>query len=219
MTRPRPASARRGRAAAVRPPGAAFTLVEVLLAVAVVSLLTVVAVFGFSGWRRAAGMREGCERFAGLLRMARAEAAVTGKRVRVAFVADEDDFEAGREGRDAQVLWEPDPLGEPGVFVPYEGSGAMPYLPTGLARVASCRLTGSDPPPSLGREIDAGGDERFEAITFCPDGTSDSAVVELIGADADSTLVAQVTLSGLTGTVTWRVLSIEEIEQLEDVTD
>jgi len=199
----------------VRAPGAAFTLVEVLLAVAVVSLLTVVAVFGFSGWRRSAGAAEGCQRFAALLRMVRAEAAVTGKRIRLTFVADETDFESELDGRETRIEWEPDPLGEPGVFVPCEGSGAASYLPTGLVRVISCQLTGASPPPSLGEPLDAEVDEAFEAITFGPDGTSDSAVVHLVGAEAGDTSVARVELSGLTGTVTQHVLNLDEIEQFE----
>jgi hypothetical protein len=138
-------------------------------------LLAAAAVFALAPWREGVDLDEGATRFVTLVRMARADAANTGRRVRLEFDAD-----TGR----ITVTWEPSPLERStasGGFVAYASpwsSGA----PNGLVRVVRCELTGDSAWTTM--DADAVGralrdDVPLSPVTFYPDGSSDSALIEL----------------------------------------
>ena len=171
-------------------------------------LLVVVAtamVMAFGPWRETAEFDEGVGRFETLLRMARADAANTGRRVRLRF-----DAEIGT----CRVLWEPDPLGEPGQFVDYTVATWTAETPNELLRVVRCVVTDPIAPATS----DAGGpgrqdeDDEMQALTFQPDGSSDSAEIELAPVDEDDQRRALVELNGMDNTITTTFLTVEQIE-------
>lgn len=175
-----------------------------------IGLLAGVTVINFAGWHGSRQLEEGCRRFETMLRMMRAEAANRGRRLRLTF-----DAEAGR----MQILWEPQPLCAPEQFVDYAAVGTWAHhVPNELVRLSRCELTG----PSAYRTLSFGqtetpgaAEEPLEAVTFYPDGSSDSAVFELVRAgdgDSDSRL-AVVELDGLNGTITSRILTASELQE------
>jgi hypothetical protein len=52
-------------------------------------------------------------------------------------------------------------------------------------------------------------------ITFEPDGSADSVVVHLVEAEDPEGMLARIELNGVTGRVTSRVLTLEELAELE----
>jgi prepilin-type N-terminal cleavage/methylation domain-containing protein len=183
---------------------AGFTLIEILLALTILGLLLSVAAINFGAFRNNQALEEGASRLETALRMARAEAANQGRRIRIAF-SEED-------GR-VQVLWEPEPLAEPGVFVPCTSCTWDDYLTVEGVRLDRCQLVGT----SIHRPsdwADGGGapaESVLDAITFEPDGSSDSAVIELLPTDVSDLRRAVIGIDGMTGIITSRILTSEEI--------
>lgn len=131
-------------------PKVGFTLVELLLAVALLLLLLGAVVFNYSALQRGARLDEGAGQMETLFRFARAQAASSGRAVRIEFVQASTD--TSREGplgihrtvdsnpppqmtgatSNAAAIgglivgWESDPFGAPGRFVPL--SEAQSYL-------------------------------------------------------------------------------------------
>lgn len=112
-----------------------FTLVELLLTLALLSGLLAAAVFGFSSLQRTAQLNEGVERVETAMRFARAHAANTGRKVQVVVsTADPSGSRADERNSGAtsgsssptqggptpslSILWEADPTRAPGVFEP-----------------------------------------------------------------------------------------------------
>jgi len=191
-------------------PGGGFTLLELLMAIALISVILVVAVVSgtSSGDRRKFVYAvDGLET---TLRMARAEAANSARRVRLAF--DE-------ETRLPAVLWEPSPLSEPGQFQPHTTCSWLHRVPRGRIAVTRCRLTGPDglpvdeAPTSVGDEADS---EEMQTITFNPDGTSDSVLIELESADLGDSLRAAIRLDGENNLITTRILFGQAEDDEED---
>jgi prepilin-type N-terminal cleavage/methylation domain-containing protein len=97
-----------------REAGPGFTLIELLLATVLLLLLAAV-VFNFTSLEQGARLDEGASQFESLLRYARAQATSSGRQVQVSF-EQEEDLEGFRVLDKVRVTWEPDPLGQPGVF-------------------------------------------------------------------------------------------------------
>jgi type II secretory pathway pseudopilin PulG len=174
----------------------AFTLIELLL---VLSLIVVVGVAGwmtFGGWKSQTDFEEGVNRVESALRLARAESANLGLRLRIAFDAN---------GGPPILLYEPSPLEAPEEFVPYVGCTWADVLDGGLALVCQCRLTDSSAYRPSGMGTGNSGEQAvLESLTFYPDGTSDSALVELRPPDEADTRRAIIELGGSDGVVrTW----------------
>jgi prepilin-type N-terminal cleavage/methylation domain-containing protein len=182
----------------------AFTLVEMLLALTIMGLLLTALALNFSALAGGQDLEEGATRIETALRMARAEAANLGRRIRLAF--DEMD------GRFI-VFWEADPLAEPGRFTEYTACTWDDFVSMDRIRLVRCQLVG----PSLYQVVrmgTAGGGDATAGpatITFEPDGSSDSAVIEVSAADERDARHVLIELEGLTGTVTSRILSPEEL--------
>src|SRR5436309_1357262 len=90
-----------------------FTLVELLLVVALTLLLASAAIFSFSTLLRGAQLEEGAGQIESLIRFARGEAANCGRKVQLVF---NDEANANSNNGGLRVMWEPDPLGSPGDF-------------------------------------------------------------------------------------------------------
>lgn len=180
-----------------------FTLIEILLALAVMLLLAGLTVISFSSWDSSRRLEEASWQFESSLRMARAEAANLGRKVRLEF----DDSAR------PQILWEPEPLTEPGQYVPYEGASWATNLPNLQMVVSHCELTDGSfswTPPSDQLQSQTQ-PAALSAITFYPDGSSDSAMIQLRGQDTTEQRTAVLTLDGLNGTITTELLSVSEM--------
>ena len=125
---------RRNRAPSLHSGG--FTLVELLLAVALLALLLAAVAFNFSSLQRGQALEQGASQFESLLRLARAHAALSGHNVLVALVPasslpPKPDTAPATGDPDAlalAVLAQPDPLRNPSLLVPIPGATAL--LPT-----------------------------------------------------------------------------------------
>lgn len=189
-----------------------FTLVEVSLTLTLLVLLAGVSMYGFSGWQRTAALNEGADRFATLLRAARIEASSIGKRLRLVVAADED---VDVNGASFELMWEPDPLAEPGRFVPYGGLLTGAHDPVSLVRIRRCRLTGDSAYRVLAYG-QADVDENLHGMTFYPDGSSDSAQIALISTNKRDRRGAVIELNGLIGTIRTEIMVADEFEQRLD---
>ncbi len=184
-----------------------FTLLEVVLATALAAVLFSIVVLNLTGVGAASEFPEGVRQFATCLRMARAEACTTQRRIRLRFDADEEDASP------IEVLWEPDPLEAPGTFVEYASLTWGGQIPTGRVRVIRSELT--DPvPAAVGPE--GADDEGLDPVTFAPDGSADAAEIELAPVAADDFRRAIVTLDGATGAVKSQVYGESEYQELTE---
>ena len=201
----------------LRDTGAGFTLVELLLAVALVVLLLSAVVFNFAGLQRGASLDEGASQLESLLRFARAHAASSGRQVEIAFEEDVGEGLSVPLGN-LRVLWERDPVQRPGIFEPLlEMQDSVNRL-TDLISIEEVRLVESDnfgPAPSAtfdapGESAEAGAKlVSFPPITFQPDGSSDSAEIVLASrSDEDARRIA-VRLQGITGSIRHRLVTDE----------
>ena len=182
----------------------AFTLIEIVLAVALVALLAGMALVNFGAWRSGQALDEGAQRWETALRMARAEAANLGRRLRLAFDAN--------DGR-VVVLWEPEPLTEPGQFTEYTACGWKDAVDLGGVRVEKCEYIGSSTYRTLDAQSVRTGDVAnadLAEITFEPDGSSDSVALTLVAADAPESPRVVIEIDGLSGAISSRRVSLEE---------
>jgi hypothetical protein len=168
-------------------------------------------VLAMSQWYQRQSVDESARRIESILRMARAEAAGQGRRIRLAF-------DPGTLA--PSITWEPDPLAQPGVFVPHYGQWAHD-LPTDVLRFVTCRRTGASAEKLLtyadAEEPVSPEGQPLQSITFLPDGSCDSAVLELVAAaDASDPRIARIEIAGLTGSVSLQILTPLEREELEE---
>ena len=115
-----------GRAS--RATGLGFTLVELLLTLALILLLAAAAAFNFASLQRGKHLDEGMLQFEALLRFARSQAESSGRPIQLIF-EDPATSGAGTDpgpgtatsagsstNRVLKLRWEPDPLGAPGIY-------------------------------------------------------------------------------------------------------
>jgi prepilin-type N-terminal cleavage/methylation domain-containing protein len=165
----------------------AFTLMEILVALAVMVLLVGAVTFLTQSTRRGQLLQDAGQRWATAFRMARAESSLRGKRIQLAFVESESDDESVMT---AEFQIEKDPLGSPNQFTRISDAWASRLRVTGI-HVSHCLLD----------ETTADEDVEHETVLFYPDGSSDSANLHLRHDDPDQTRMIVVHLDGLTGKV------------------
>lgn len=210
-----------------------FSLVELLLTLVLILCLAAATVFSYTALNRSANLDEGLNRLESLIRFAQAEAATSGKKVRLQFSAarpSEATTESGEtvELRDIEVLWEPDMLNAPGVF---ESLTNKPWSETmvnelvGVTEVRSIQPEGIPLEPeaayaqgltqSAAPETEAdpeqgdGYEPEFPSITFYPDGSCDSAEIILASRNSEDERRMQVRLSGILGSVSSKVVEAD----------
>ena len=136
----------RNRAPSLR--SGAFTLVELLLAVALLALLLGAIAFNFSSLQQGQALEQGADQFESLLRIARAHSALSGHPVLVGLIpASPHASPSASANPDAlalAVLAQPDPLQNPSLLTPVPGTAAL--LPT-LAELVQLEV--QFPNPSL----------------------------------------------------------------------
>ena len=192
---------------------AAFTLVELLLTVALLLLLLGAVTFSFSSLRRGSDLDEGASRVATLFRFARAHAAYTGGRVMVEFQTTSTQEVSSVTTAFARIFWEPETTAAPGTWKQLRGPE---WNLEGLAELVTVTEFRSfeDTPRLLTAEADA--ESAAEAppvsrIVFFPDGSSDSAEIILASRDPADTRQLAVRLTGLTGTIAQREVSLDPL--------
>lgn len=209
--------------------GHGFTLVELLLTLALILLLAAAAAFNFTSLQRGSHLDEGMLQFEALLRYARAHAQNSGRPVQLVF----EEPAAGTNGATAgtnrvlRLRWEPDPIGAPGVYqdlaeTPIYVESIQEHLNLEEIRIldgtaslaggtndpstsaALDSFTGSSTNSVAGSETSTGAGEGFHetpVIHFFPDGSSDSARFVLSSQDPEDTRRIAIELGGITGTI------------------
>jgi hypothetical protein len=173
---------------------------ELLLALSLLVLLTGVATLAVGAFRGSRALEEGATRIESAVRLARADAANQGKRLRLLFT----EIDAR-----PQVQWEADPLTEPGQFTAYTACTWQYHLAMDGLRVERCELVGASTsrPADWGAGTADKSDAGPMAITFQPDGSCDSAVIELSAVGAGDSRRAVLTIDGLTGLVSTQFMA------------
>lgn len=190
--------------------GRGFTLVELLLTTALMLLLVGAAVFSFTTLQRGNELEEGARQVEALLRFARAQAETTGRQVQINFEDEvEEGFRMSLGG--IRVLWEPDPVGDPGTLIELSEAASFMRGITELVEVENVRLIDAigNEAANLEPEAEAGKDDLlgeglfglFPPITFQPDGSGDSAEIVLRSRDVEDSRRMAVRITGLTGSI------------------
>jgi prepilin-type N-terminal cleavage/methylation domain-containing protein len=203
-----------------------FTLVELLLVVSIILLLAGAVIISFDAVTKSSQLDEGATQLEALFRFARAEAASTGRPVRVVLAGSSEistsmstgtvavasgSTNAPVEGTNGAgglggvaLHWEPDPLGAPGRFEQVRSAAPLVGQINELIRVVpadaptnAAALPGGE--SDFAREL-AGGPETGPApVMFYPDGSSDNAELVLMARDEEDPRRMIVRLSGMTG--------------------
>ncbi|MCX5661966.1 MAG: GspH/FimT family pseudopilin [Planctomycetota bacterium] len=181
-----------------------FTILEVLLALVLLLTLAGLSIVSFMSMRGSRDLEESPGMVEGIVRLARAEACNLGRRIRLTVQSDTGGL---------QVLWEPNPLTEPNVFVPYTASSWAQHLTFGTATVVRCEIVDPNIPPPDESDPNAGDNPAVTAgITFAPDGSCDSAQIELNSQDVADDRRAIVYIDGLSGLITHDIISASDSE-------
>lgn len=190
----------------------AFTLIEVLLVLLLLALLLgVLASTSISSSPRSQ-LESSADSLAGSMRMAMAEAALQGRRIRLSW-----------DPETAALLLEIEsqPLSAPGSFSPLPSRRwASDILPSAVS-VSAMDLLDESAINILDLSDNAivaatagslsGGEESFATILFYPDGRCDSAEISLRHRDLP-TRTALITIDEMTGTIEIRYSSTPEAE-------
>lgn len=191
------------------PPGQGFTLVELLLAVVLLTLLLGALVFNFSGFGQQARLEEGAARLETLLRLAQAQAALSGRQVQIVFQAD-GDSNALEPSSSLRVQWELAPLETPGQFEDLVGDQWQTQGITEMVRIQSVTLLGaaSGNPSTLlsaAEQTTSAPDDflsdELPTLTFYPDGSGDSAEIILVPLEETDLRRVVLRINGLTGAI------------------
>ncbi len=199
----------RNRAPSLR--SGAFTLVELLLAVALLALLLGAIAFNFSSLQQGQALEQGADQFESLLRIARAHAALSGHPVLVGLIPASPSASANTDGLALAVLAQPAPLQNPSLLTPVPGTAQL--LPT-LAELVQLEVevppnaeaeAEPDPNPKTAPAFASAPDPNPEAglastntpstaapsiqtlITFHPDGSANPASFTLVSLDPSDT--------------------------------
>jgi hypothetical protein len=166
-------------------------------------MLVGAVVFSFSTLMTGSQLDEGVTQFENLIRLARAHAGNTGRRVQISFQEEvtADGVVVGR----SSVTWEPDAIGNPGAFERlWEVSQVIDSV-NELIAIDSSRRTGTDeasPEEGEPREWTEPGAEAppwLAPVMFYADGSAESAQIVLVSRDTDDTRRVVLRIEGITG--------------------
>jgi prepilin-type N-terminal cleavage/methylation domain-containing protein len=205
--------------------GRGFTLLELLLVVALVLMLTSALVFNFSTLLRGNQLAEGTFRLESLLRFARAQAANSGRKVQLVFNAESTNTPAAATG-EVRATWEPDPLRQPGQFRDLAEAQWHVQQINSLVEVKSVKLldasgacpsTAESPGSDFEEEFAEAGTYNWMApITFYPDGSSDSAEIIVAARSTEEERRMALRLVGMTGSISHQLLTGDLDETLSE---
>jgi Tfp pilus assembly protein FimT len=201
-----------------------YSLVELLLTMSLLLLFTGLAVVSLNTLNQHSTLSEGVIRFETLLRFARAEAAHSGKRVRINFVQDTNQvstpIQLGTNQVDTSQLthveltWEPNPAGEPDVFQDLQTIQWGVEQVNETVGVSAVRLIdNAESQPAADDQGEQAQDSASledasaaapSSITFNPDGSCDSAEIILADREGKEDRRVIVRIEGFTGCI-WRL--------------
>ena len=207
-----------------------YSLVELLLTTSLLLLFAGLGVLSLRGPGQGPNLSEGAIRFEGVLRYARAEAANSGRRVRVNFVplttTNQPVLAASNSLNEVQLTWEPNPYDEPEVFETLrttewgvdqvnETIGVQAIRRTGAAVAAPASWDEEE--GEIVAEDDASSETPTlpSSITFNPDGSCDSAEITLAARGGEDDRRVTMRIEGLTGTIS-RLPEAEEADSVPD---
>ena len=211
-----------------------FSLLELLLVLVIVMLLFGAAVFEYSSIGRGVSLSEGANRLESLFRFARSEAERSSKRVRIRFGPIESqagDFTApdnstntveiaSTEESYPMVEWEPNPVEMPGQFKSLANSASFTEGINELVKIESIQLSGLDAQMArINTETDSSGktptdnspdqvEYTLPILHFFPDGSCNSARIQLADINPENLNKSIVELMGYTGTVKHQLIEI-----------
>jgi len=215
--------------------GAAFTLVELLLTVALMLLLAGAVISNFGQMDQNARLEEGTTQLETLFRFARAQAANTGRQVQIVFdggmtnggasatmTTNNQSMSSTNTG--IQALWEPDPINFPGQWQPLPGAALLVEHVNDLVQVLLSRQPSASANQTNGTLTDAmllqlqtngtnampaedGTTATIPPVVCYPDGSSDSVGLVLGAVDREDKRLMVLALSGLTGSMHHRVVN------------
>lgn len=201
-----------------------FSLVELLLTLVLLMCLAAATVFSFSAIHRSSNLDEGVDRLQSVFRFARAQAATSGRKVRIVFEQTKGEI-GGSELKGVRIAWEPDSQKAPGVFETMTNTGWNEDLINDLVGIEEFRAAGQKPKEAKEDSAKAGSEQMAQAepvvqetgeqgeaqgITFYPDGSSDSAEIIVASRNTEDARRLSVTLSGMLGSVTTRAVGKDE---------
>lgn len=200
----------------------AFTLIELMIVVIMLVVLMTTMVWVVGRGYSYKNLDQGSRQFVTMLRMMRAESTNTGRRFRLNFVEPGTATTEGSDGEPVQhytfqVLWEPQPLAEPGQFIPYDELWAK-SVPNDLVIVRRSTRTKSG---AMRVEVFASGEtgdssedsDVPQSIDFFPDGTSESAEIELVSISEQDPRMSFIKLTGSVGILERRLYTESEFEE------
>jgi len=195
--------------------GPGFTLLELLLVVALLLGLLGALVYNFGPMQTGANLDEGARQFEALVRFAGADAANSGRAVQFRFeeTSTTETFESKSSLR---VMREVDPVGQPGVFE--DAREAQPFLAELMERIRVVEVKGGERPANQGTNELAEADgyvNTMPPITFFPDGSSDSATIVIRSLDELDLRQMTIQLTGVTGGIRTETKIITEFAATE----
>jgi type II secretory pathway pseudopilin PulG len=199
---------------------AGFTLVELLLVVALLLGLLAAVVFNFDSARRGAELDEGARQFEALVRFAQAHAANSGRSVQFHFSEQTDSTNMIDVLDDfspvLRVVWESDPVLLPGIFS--DVPDARPFVSAIGERVRIQTVRVPERPLNMSTNDMAfvqQGPAALPTVTFFPDGSCQTADVVLVSNDAQDLRQVTVRIDGVTGGVSSELAGREEASPSE----
>ena len=224
--------------------GAGFTLLEILLTVALLLGLLGAVVYNFESAKRGADLDEGARQFEALIRFAGAQAANSGKTVQfrfgneVTFSSNADtnsvsetstnsvnDFPAIEDledwGARLRVVYEPDPVLQPGVFVDLPEASSFLQALSDRVRIEKVQMP-ERPLNQSTNELamaDVAARPEVNSVTFYPDGSSETADIFLISREREDLREMVLHLDGVTGRVRKELHSGEDLVPIEWMED
>jgi type II secretory pathway pseudopilin PulG len=203
-----------------------FSLIELLLVVGLVLMLASAMVFNFSSIARGNELEQGTTQLETLMRFARAQAANSGRKVQLVFGGESTNAPAATTG-EVRATWEPDPLGQPGLFADLGEAHWHVQQINDLVQVESVKVTdatGVGPMSNPCPEDEEADDESemvpaakpMSPITFYPDGSSDSAEIVLASRSFEEEKRMAVRLVGITGSISHQLLGADLEEPTPD---
>ena len=193
----------------------AFTLIELLLTVTLLLMLAGALVFSFSSLLSSnTSLEEGTARIETLIRLTRAHAANTGRTVQMVFASASGSASNSPPGN-VRIRWEREPLSHPGVFEDIAEFSSQAEGLDDLVQIEEVRSL----EPVFGAAsntmkdtftIDAYNESDtappLTAITFYPDGSSDSVEILLSSRASEKKQRMSVRVSGIIGAVSRRLI-------------
>ena len=216
----------------LRSPG--YTLVELLLTTSLLLIFAGLAVVSMETLNQGSAFGEGTVRFETMVRFAHAEAARSGRRVRIDFIQETNavaNLMGTNQLSQVRISWEPNPVTDPDTFQDLLGPRWGVDQVNDALRVADVRLvdgtedpstnsTDAQTPPGMDAQLlpsNAGIDPALDAemasptsITFNPDGSCDAAEITLVGLHPEEDRRVVLRVDGITGVVTRKSVPVSD---------